>query len=416
MNNQRQKMLENALNIKFAVRFLQFISAEFSTRISIKQTSSISQNKTMPRTFDKFMSIMKNARSKALFLGFNFIDEDFKLLNKRSCCVAYPHIISILITSFYSFIIYSGDLEKTVFCFVTFQFLMKALMKCALLIGQRKTFRKIVRKIEPFHEIAEEFGYEEIFHKNLRYCRYVYQFIEILYATVGLTTLLNPWPVLIFTGHLNLPYGFELPYFDPSGTFGYAINYIYALQLDFCAVTGFTAADIYMAMTIIPVFGIFEMLIKMLDDIEQYKNPKDEKEMRKRRKMLHEIIYIHQKLIDLIDELEDFYKAANLMCLGAIIVQCVASLFALIEINWYIGGIIVIMNIFEIFMLCIFGALLEIMQERFRKKIKEVNWIDKDENEKKKILFIMLSTEKLASFTYVLGPLNFETFMTVKFD
>jgi hypothetical protein len=160
---------------------------------------------------------------------------------------------------------------------------------------------------------------------------------------------------------------------------------------------------------------VYELLIEMLSDLELHCDVKDEDEMKKRKEKFKEIIQIHQDLLKFIDDLENFYKLTNLACLGSIIVQCVASLFALISIHWYIGAIIVAINITEIFMLCIFGALLEIMQERFREKIAEVHWTNKSKEERKTILFMLLSTEKMASFTYIIGTLNLDTFMTVNY-
>jgi hypothetical protein len=226
--------------------------------------------------------------------------------------------------------------------------------------------------------------------------------------------LINPILIKILTNELVLPFGFELPFFDPATTSGYAINYIFTIQIAYFAYIGFSGAESYNATSIIPVFGAYQLLIEMLEKLKKFNNEKDEEEMKERKDFLHEIIQTHQDLLDLIDDLENYFKFPHFICLEAIIIQCVASLFALITIGWYVDLVVVIMCICEIFMMCIFGAILEIMKEKFREKISEINWVGKDKSECKKIIFMLLSTEDISSFTYIFGPLNFETFMAVR--
>lgn len=359
-------------------------------------------------------ALQKLQIKKTKIMGLNFLSDDYKVLNRNLVGITLTNIIIFITSSFYSFKIYAGDMEKTVFCLVSFGFVIKATVKIKAFILNREKFKEIVHKIKGFHTIAASHDYQEIFMKYSRVCDIVMKFIDILFGFVATSTLLNPILIKILTNELVLPFGFELPFSDPTTTSGYAINYIFTLQIAYWAYLGFSAAESYNAVSIIPVFGAFDLLFKMIVDLKKFNNEKDDEEMKERKNLLHEIIKTHQDLLDLIDELENFYKSTNFICLGAIVIQCVASLFALITIGWYVGFVIVMMCIAEIFMMCIFGALLGIMKEKFREKIGEIDWVGKDRVECKTIVYMLHSTEDASTFTYVVGPLNFETFMMVR--
>jgi odorant receptor len=325
-----------------------------------------------------------------------------------------PNILAIIISNIYSLKIHADDMEKTVFCFVSFGFVIKASIKFKNIVFNAEDLKKILQKCKKFHIAAAANNCEEIFIQNSKICDFVTRFFGILFLVVTSSIMINPIIIKLASGNLILPLGFELPFFDPSTTLGYAINYIFLIQLNYLACIGLSNSESYNAISMIPVFGAYQVLIEMVGKLEKFNNEKDEEQMIKRRNLLHEIIQIHQHLLDLIDDLENFHRSTNFICLGSNVIQCVASLFALITIRWYVGVVIVIMCISEIFIMCTFGAILEIMKEKFREKICEIDWVGKDKSECKKIIFMLLLTENDSTFTYIFGPLNFETFMGVR--
>lgn len=367
------------------------------------------------RSFERVQILIDKINKRASIIGMNIFNADFTIFTFNFIFFCIIDMSFFMFVCAYCFVLYSGSLEKTIFCAVTVGFLVKAAVKIVTFVIKRPKINQLMKEVEKFHEIGPSHEFEEIFFRNARYLRYATIFIDILFSAVGILTILNPLPVKILTGELVLPYGFELPFIDPFSWVGYTLNYLYSAHNSFFCVIGFTCSEGVCATSIIPLFAVYEAMMKMMDKMEEFDDIEDEEEMEKRKKMLKEIIQIHQRLLVFIDDLENFYKTSNLLCLGTIVIQCVTSLFALIAIDWYIGAVIVMMNIFEIFMLCIFGALLEIIQEKFRDKIYEINWTNKSKSERKDILYMLQYTEKIVNFTCILEPLNFETFQMVIF-
>jgi hypothetical protein len=235
----------------------------------------------------------------------------------------------------------------------------------------------------------------------------------LVYRLVGFITMINPFLMKLLGAELMLPYGFQLPFIEPFSLVGYSLNYLYCLLCAVNCVSGFSIGDVMLAIAIFPAFGCYELMMKMLEDLKDFENLCEYEEKLKREEKLKEIIQVHQMLLIFIDSLEKYYKSTIFMTLGVSIVQCVASLFALITINWYVGAVMIFTIIGETFLFCIFGSYLEIMQERFRKKLSELNWVGKSQSEQKTILFILLNIGKTKSISYMLGPLNLDTLMVV---
>lgn len=124
---------------------------------------------------------------------------------------------------------------------------------------------------------------------------------------------------------------------------------------------------------------------------------------------MNDIIKLHQMLHEVID----FFSSSNFLCINTITAQCVASLFALIVAQWYIGATFVICNIFQIFIYCIFGELLMIMQEKFYMKLTEVKWLDKQMKEKRTLLIMLIRAQKLTKLNSIIGTLDLDMFATV---
>jgi hypothetical protein len=140
----------------------------------------------MMKSFENFEIVLENIRKKGLKMGLNFVDDDFRILNRKVIGIIIPNMIVIIISNIYSLNIYADDMEKTVFCLVTCGFVIKAAIKLNNYIINREKFKKILKKIKKFHVIAASNECEEIFLKNSRICDLVTRFEGFLFGSVAL--------------------------------------------------------------------------------------------------------------------------------------------------------------------------------------------------------------------------------------
>lgn len=367
----------------------------------------------------KFKNIIQKIDKRAGLLGANIFSVDFKVTNpKLMTLLAY--FLGYFFVIAYSFKIYAGHMEKVVFCGVMFGFLIKGFTQVASFIGQRERFLKIVKDIESLHDsfkTSDDHEISKIFNKFFRFMEILSKLLDIIYLLTGVLSLMYPLMVNFVTGDLILPYGFELPFIDPFSVVGYTCNFFYAASCSALAIIGFTISDAYIVLTIVPIYTLFHVsfhLIDVLKKIDAASDNENEDNKLLYEEKFKEIVQLHQILHDFIRDTEKFYSFTNFIVIYTIFIQCVGSLFALIIVKWYIGATFVVMNLTQIFMYCVFGAILEVVQSQFREKIMELNWIDKNLPERRKFLFILTATQKTAQYTCIFKVLNFETFMGVR--
>lgn len=359
--------------------------------------------------------ITDSFNKKAKILGLDILTPDYTVLNVKFILLV-TFMISYLLVSVYCFVIYSDNFVKLIFCGVTFGFLIKAAVQMICDISQRDILCEMIRMIGMYYKLGCETGVgsDDIIIQFCVYIKMVIKFTNILYIAAGSTTLFYPIISKIVFNELILPYGFELPFAEPFSMVGYTMNFIYSTMCSVLCVIGFQIGDGFIVLTIVPIYAVYAVLIELLDTMKNLENVDDKNEMETRENRLNDIIKLHQMLLVYVDVVGDFFSSSNFLCINTIIAQCVASLFALIVSQWYIGAIFVICNIFQIFIYCIFGQLLSIMQERFYTKLTELTWIDKTKKEKRIVLFMLTRTQKMTQLTYVTGSLNLDTFVMVK--
>lgn len=292
-----------------------------------------------------------------------------------------------------------------VFCGVTFGFLVKAIVQSSSIVGQKEKYVKIMKDIESFFDILKTFDDEEIpktFKKFNGYIDVLTVLLEIMYCSTGIFSLLYPAAIKIVSGNLVLPYGFELPFIDPLSLHGYCLNFLISSLWCFLSVFGFRISD-----------SVLHHLIDELNKIDKKHGIKEEKTTLNFDIKMKKIVEIHQKLLNFITEVEEYYKVLNFIIIGTIFIQCVASSFALIVAKWYIGALFVVVLLLQTFIYCFFGTILEVVQSNFLDKIFEINWQDISLSQKRSILFVLTPMRKTLKLTYMFGILNYETFMTV---
>lgn len=360
---------------------------------------------------EKYQNVIKIVNKRGHNMGIDVLDENFTIYRSK-----FLHAILILVSftsvMCYNIKIHSGNFEQTVLCLVFLSFLMKAAVKLTNILGRRQKLLDLIDQAENFYDISVKFGATEQLSRNVRILECLSNFLYSYYIFAAIAALLFPFILKLLGFNLILPFGFQLPYFEPFTVFGYLMNYLYCIYAANSGRNLYTC-DIIFILTLFPSFGVYEMLIQMLDDLDKFESEK--KNEQERAKLLNEIFKIHQDLIKFEDDLENFHSVANCFQLGVIITQAVTSLFALFITKWTLGVAVICIDLLELLLYCSFGTLLEIMQEKLRDKIFDIKWIGKTSNELKNIQIMQQKTNKVTKITYVFGFLDLRTYVMVKF-
>lgn len=370
----------------------------------------------MSRSFQKLSTIFDNLNSDAAILGINILSSTYKLSNMRVIGVVM-FMISYLIVSIYCFKIYSDDFVKFVFCGVTFGFLIKAAVQMFYNLSERRMLRDLRHDAENIFKFASHLGTEldDILVKYCSYLTIVNKMTKLLFYFVGSATLFYPFVSKVIFDELILPYGFELPFVEPFSLVGYSLNFIYSAMCSVLCALGFAIGDSFIVTMIFPIYGMYAALISFMESLKHFNDPSNQVTMKQRESMLGDAVKLHQMLLNYADEVSGFFEKPNFYCINTIVAQCVASLFALMVSRWYIGACFVLTNIFQLLVYCILGEILLIMQERFYTQLTDIVWVDKSIKEKKVLILITLSSQKMKNLSFITGNLNLNTFVSVSF-
>jgi hypothetical protein len=83
-------------------------------------------------------------------------------------------------------------------------------------------------------------------------------------------------------------------------------------------------------------------------------------------------------------------------------------------VNFIPGYAILLIDLFQIFLICLFGTFLEIKSEKFFLKLTTFPWMNLPLTDQKSLIMIMSSAIEVKSVSNGLGKLNLDSFVEVK--
>lgn len=368
------------------------------------------------RSVEIYSEALQFLRKRGALLGLDFFCSKYKFWNPLVVGIVLDVITYTLITV-YCIIEFFGDLEKLVFCMVTYGFgiqvrkfqilvdvwlcrIFQKTRHCFQGFAKLKTFwfshKKVLvfnEKIIKLHQTSWNLKSSRVFEKYSRYCLLACKCCNHLYMSTGIFLIFNPIIVKLITGKLVLPFGFKLPFIDELSFFGYAFNVLHHILQAYITAVGYIFSDGLYAVIVIHIYCHFDILVQSLEELNEVIKimPKDVDQSKMIREKLVLIIQAHQELLrfDLslsldkvlrkfscscsyIGHVEDFFRQNILVLIFSDVFQIVCSLFALVVSQWFIGMFIIVALSFQIFAISVFGTILII---KVRSEIKPLTLI-----------------------------------------
>ncbi|KAL9695385.1 hypothetical protein quinque_014670 [Culex quinquefasciatus] len=209
-----------------------------------------------------------------------------------------------------------------------------------------------------------------------------------------------------------LPFGVILPFTDPDTIEGYQLNYLYQVSCIVWTPPGLTATqNVYFAL----VFNLciqYDVLKLKLEDLD--KLIRDGAEYDTIREKLVEIINWQRHLVDFIAEIDRNFTVQTFVEISSVAMQMVIVLFVLHIDVWLPGYMVIFVASFQLFVLCILGAMIEIKSDIFTEQIYGIAWHRMRTPEQKMVQFMLAKAQYTMQLTYGgMLPLNMNLFVTI---
>ena len=172
---------------------------------------------------------------------------------------------------------------------------LQGIIKIYLQTAMRDNILTINQIIIDFYKyITEKYPkYINHLHKKQKICILLINIMRKLFIAFGFILGLYPFAIMIYTKHLQLPFGFILPGINYTTHPGFEINYLYHLIQIYLVVLGLTGADslclLYVYNSCLQIEAIILMLADLDILLDWYDSSKVEIE-----KIINDIIDTHQ--------------------------------------------------------------------------------------------------------------------------
>ncbi|XP_058447993.1 odorant receptor Or2-like [Malaya genurostris] len=255
----------------------------------------------------------------------------------------------------------------------------------------------------------------EIFQKYTKRLKRAVVMYSALFVGSSVFAMLLPLVVYLWNGQKMLVFGVIVPFVDPESTEGYEINYMYQISVMLWAIPALTVSqNIYFAM----VFNIciqYDMLIVKLEELDVLiKNSDAENTNSTIYRNLVQIINYHQRLINFVLEIEDFYSLQIFIEVSASALQIVLTLFTLNTAIWIPGYLMIVISTFQLLVVCVLGTMIDTRSESFTGGIYNISWRRLPKAQQRLVQFSLANSQKPRLLTYGgVTPLNMNLFLTV---
>jgi hypothetical protein len=254
---------------------------------------------------------------------------------------------------------FRDNLEKFVFCLVTFSFLFQGIAKINTFIGDRKKFQELSEAYSELHKMISDKKFKETLKLYMTFGEVSGIIWMILYLFIGVMMVSYPLGIWLWNGEVVLPYGFELPGFPTDTIRGYIVNYFYHLIQTYFIAVGFGFTDAIYIILVFNIFATMKICHQILDEIdEEIKKLEAGKSSKKLDCKISQFINLHQKLISYVDQVESLFRLNFFVMINFMVMQIVIIIFVIFITNWMIGYAIVFLDTAIILGLCLMGQIM----------------------------------------------------------
>nr|AGS08024.1 odorant receptor 161 [Culex quinquefasciatus] len=317
-----------------------------------------------------------------------------------------------MVISAYDLYRFRNDVFNFAFSLVTLSYGVIGCTRIVLFLRNSRTYAQIVVEARRTYEQVSNEREQEVQERYTRMLKRCVTFYSISFIGGCIMGGFFPLAVYWWTGLKVLPFGVILPFTDPDTIEGYQLNYLYQVSCIVWTPPGLTATqNVYFAL----VFNLciqYDVLKLKLEDLD--KLIRDGAEYDTIREKLVEIINWQRHLVDFIAEIDRNFTVQTFVEISSVAMQMVIVLFVLHIDVWLPGYMVIFVASFQLFVLCILGAMIEIKSDIFTEQIYGIAWHRMRTPEQKMVQFMLAKAQYTMQLTYGgMLPLNMNLFVTI---
>ncbi|XP_050072234.1 odorant receptor 49b-like [Anopheles maculipalpis] len=346
-------------------------------------------------------------------LKLNIFKPDWRLSLRTIVVLAAIGFMPIL-TAF-SVSKYGEHLEIVVECITQACTGMQVFIRSYFYLRQRDQCRQIAKEIREqriSYGANQDDRMEQLFQRATERMLFLYRLMYAMYCG-SFFFLLGPL-IMPDPRKASLPLAFRIPYLPPNENLLYwCLNYLHHILLNVVGIHHLAPIDGVIVVALISMctrIGALELMLKELDEKIVDSKWQQTKHL---EPYLDRIIELHtdmKRFADLVKSTFEmhFFTIFGMicfiicMCLNVIAGQPRNSIYPLL-----------LASVCQLFMVCLFGNVLLIVNDRLPNSIYEIRWYRLTVAQQKKILFLLANAQTDVMMSAVFMPVNMTSFVAV---
>ncbi|XP_055619294.1 odorant receptor 49b-like [Toxorhynchites rutilus septentrionalis] len=350
-------------------------------------------------------------RSCQVVLGMDLLTPGFSFVNPQ-----FIFLLAIMTSFLYSDIesaILAEDIGGFIYNIAVFGFGLQGFAKFDAYLYRRPDYHKLLHLLGDFMgECNSNDRWKQKMIDSVAICIIFAKFYFGMYTLVFLGASMIGILMSLWSGELQLSFGFQFSFIDTSGFVGYIFTYLYQIIAVLEVVLSSFCNESLIVMVFVNAFGMCDCIISDLKELSKLsqleKTPENRREAKEKMKL---IIQKHQNVIVYLDLANTIFSTYFCMSLVAMTGTISILLIVLVWLRWYPAIFLASMASIQILNMCFLGTLLLLKGEELEREIYVTTWYDLDVPVQQSLKLLLLASQNIKEISYRFGVMNMETYV-----
>ncbi|CAO1305632.1 unnamed protein product [Diamesa serratosioi] len=367
----------------------------------IKNLTKESYFKNNESSVKMFQQTIKKVNFCGSLIGCNIHTPNYTI----HCVLFYILMLDLftyLSINFYNVYLFRNDFVLSTFCLVTLGMGFQGAIKLYVFIFHRFDMLKICSRIEKIHKSATNEKIKNVLEQNVIYTCIAGSILIPLYSMSGVLMFIYPIIYYMVFGEKILHFGFLLPFIDWQSHLGYSLNFMHH-TLQICIVmSAWLFTNWQYVIFITNAFGQYDSLKILLHELNDLStanvNGCNDREI---KKYINDIAKMHIELISFLSFMENMFIYYYLIEIGSLVFQVTVTLFAVVSVTFIPGYVILVIDVFQLFVPCLVGTVLVVKGDEFYADICKLTWNSMSLRDQKSINIMLCFAKKSKTVSFV---------------
>ncbi|XP_055527805.1 putative odorant receptor 83c [Wyeomyia smithii] len=344
-------------------------------------------------------------------LGMNILDLNCSFVNPR-----YIFLLFIMVSFLYADLessMLAADLEGFVFNIAMLGFGLQGFAKFDAYVYRKRDMYEvfhITTDILIKHKKTERLN--RIMIDCMSFNTMLWTFYKVLYIVVFIVLCTFGTLLTVYSGELQLSFGFQFSFIDTTNKSGYVVTYLYQVTCIFMLVVSSYCNDMLLMVIYINALSMFDCIISDLKELTKLskleKTPANKCAM---TDQIKSVIKQHKDVSDYLNQSNKVFSLYFFMSLTCLTAAIAVLMIVLVWAHWYAAIFLSVLTSFQILVLCLLGTLLLMKEEELIREVYNVTWYDLTIPDQHLLRLMLLMSQHAKGISYRFGVMNIETYV-----